>query len=145
MKKCALLMLIVLGTSTVAWAGPWACIDVQKKCWCSGEDVKVHVGACLPGTFDTCQTKIVPCVQGNLILVDVYLTRTDTCLGSLRLCEPVDLKTLCPGLYSVVARIYVRDVGPCGRPGMYLMSALGSAQFRVKCCDPCCSPFPWWF
>jgi hypothetical protein len=144
MKKYALLMLIVLGTSTVAVAGPWACVDVPK-CVCSGDNVTIKVGACLQGTFSSCM-KVVPCVQGNLILVDIYLTRTDKCLGSLQLCKPVDLKTLCPGLYSVVARIYVKDVGDCPPlGGVCALAAVGSAYFNVKCCDPCCSPFPWWF
>ena len=144
MKKYALLMLVVLGTSTVAWGGPWASIVVPPSV-CSGDNVTIKVGACLPGTYNNCATQVKWCVQGNLIIVDIYLTRTDKCHDSLLLCKEVDIKRLCPGLHSVVARIHVRDVGPCGIPGMYVMSAVGSTWFNVKCCNPCGSPFPWWF
>ena len=143
MKKYALLMLIVLGMSTAAWAGPWACVDAPA-CVCSDECVNINVGACIPGRF--CGDPYVKwCVKGNLVLVDIYLVRYDECHDSLKLCEPVCLENLCPGNYSVVARIYVKDVGPCAFPGRSVLTAMGSTRFTVKCCDPCCSPWPWWF
>ncbi len=143
MKKYALLMLIVLGTSTVAWAGPWASISVPPGV-CSGQPVTITVGACLQGQY-TCDQPVDWCVHGNLIIVDIHLTRVNACHDALQLCKDVNIMRLCPGTYSVVARIYVRDKGLCGKPGMYVMSAVGSTWFNVKCCNPCGSPFPWWF
>ena len=144
MKKHALLILIVLGVSTAAWAGPWACVDVPA-CVCSDQCVAVKVGACIPGQFNECQTRVESCVQGGFIFVDIYLTRYDKCQGSLNLCESVQVGTLCPGVYSVVARVYVKDVGPCTLPFLRpVLTAIGSANLRVVCCDPCCWPWPFW-
>ena len=144
MKKCALLMLIVLGTSTAVWAGPWANVIVPCDA-CSGQDTIIKVGACLPGTFNECKTNVEWCVKGNVILVDIYLTRTDKCHGSLQLCEDVNLMTLCPGRYSAVARVYIKDVGPCAWYSNYVISAVGSAIFDVANCNPCCPPWVWPF
>lgn len=143
MKKCALLMLLVLGVATVASANPWAQVGV-KPVVSACENVCVTVTACIPGTFK-CPPKVEWCVRGGIVLIDIYLERTDKCKDALCLKQEVNIKKLCPGTYSVIARVYVKDVAPCSPFTLHRVSAMGSAWFKVVPSDPYCPPWPWWF
>ncbi|MBN1360980.1 MAG: hypothetical protein JW993_10325 [Sedimentisphaerales bacterium] len=143
MKKYALLALIVLGTSTAAWAAPWACVDVPAVV-CGDTDVIIKVGTCIPGTFEGCP-EVKWCVKGSIIQVDMYLKRIDACHDAKYLCKDINLKKLCPGPYTVIARVYVKDVGPCPFGGINVLTAVGYKCFTAKSCNPCCAPcWPVW-
>ena len=134
MKKYGLLLLMVLVTSTTAWAGPFACVTVDR-CVPACEDVTINVKACIP--YRGCELIGEPeiCVRGGLILVDMYYACPDCyCGGATCIDEsPVVEDGLCPGMYIVLVRIHCVCCGPCGfRPRI---CAMGSTFFQAMCCD----------
>lgn len=133
MKKYGLLVLIVAAMSTTAWASPFASVKAPE-CAPACEDVMVHVDACLPYDCEEMCTKV--CVRGNMIIVDMFYGCEDCkCGGATCISECVNVGELCPGMYSVVVRIYCKCEGSCcSRPRV---CALGSTFLRVGCDGPC--------
>lgn len=148
MKKCALIMLLVLGTSTAAWAGSWACVTVPACLNCD-ENVCINVQGCVPGEGQVVDKEV--CVKGGIVFVDIYVEIQDKCVGSVKVDEDVCAGDLCPGQYAVIAKIYSRQAddccSSCWNPfgNRYSTYAMGSAWFSVVSCNPCCPPFPWPF
>ncbi len=133
MKKYGLLLLMVLAMSTPAWAGPFACVTVDR-CVPACEDVSINVKACLPFRDCVLQDTDV-CVRGALILVDMYFCCPSCrCGGATCVDEDVVVEGgLCPGMYIVLVRIHCACGGPCCfRPRI---CAMGSAFFQAVCCD----------
>lgn len=148
MKKYAMMMLVVLGLSTVASAGPWACVTV-KPCIPCDEEVCINVQGCVPGEGEV--VDVEACVRGGIVFVDVYVEISDKCRDSVKVDEDVCVGDLCPGQYAVIAKIYCKDApDPCSKCWSpfgcrYSVCAIGSKWFRVVSCNPYCPPFPWPF
>lgn len=126
MKKYGFLLVMVLMMSTTAWgslASVWTCPE-SPDC---DDMVKVYVKACVPGDCEVACVKKM-CI-GNMIIVDIYLDCMCAC-GSTQISEYKCIGKLCPGTYSVFARVWCSH-GGC-RPRV---CALGSTFFRVA---PCC-------
>jgi hypothetical protein len=137
MKKYTLLLLIVLGVSTTAW-GSFACVTVPPCTPCA-DDVCIGVTACLP--YNCSGEPIVEyCVYGNMVLVDILYTCEDCACGGRTAVDTGVCVPLCPGVYSVLARVSVECESGCWATGPRV-SAIGSAFFKVCCDNPC--PSPW--
>lgn len=130
MKKYGLLFVMVLAMSTAAW-GSIARVTVPP-CAPACEPVCAHVDACLP-----CEAPGGPdvnvCVRGNMVIVDmVYDCEDCGCGGATCIDKCVNLGEFCPGMYSVIVRIFCVCDDPCcdSRPRI---CALGSTFLRVCC------------
>ncbi len=148
MRKYALLMLIVLGIGAPAWSATRARVIIPDcvSCW---DCVKVTVRACVPAECEVACVK--KSILGNIILVDIYLKCECQCgcgcpyPRTTQICEKVYLGKFCPGIYSVIANVYCRNVDKCcpqcksllGSPT--LPCAAGAGFFRVRGCT-----WPWW-
>jgi hypothetical protein len=138
MKKYALLLLLVLAPSTVAWAGS-TCIQVNPANPTCTDDVYLTVLSCIPlvGTV-TCVDYRVS--TSNMIYVNVYLTYDPYQRGgSTKVDETVNIGDLCPGSYMVLARVYC---SPDSCSPRYATWGLGATVFKVTC-GTCPQPWPW--
>lgn len=144
MKKCALLMLIVLGISAPAWGVNRVAVCVPGCVTCK-DCVKVMVQACIPGDCDVMCSKSR--VLGNIILVDVFVKCkcqcgcSCKCPGVTPICERVRVGKLCPGIYSVIANVYCKNIDTCCPKCQSLLGsspaipcATGAGFFRVLGC-----------
>lgn len=143
MKKCALLLLMVLGISTTAWGSSFACVEVSPDCPSCEDDITICVSGCVPG--DCAIDDVEVCVKGSIIYMDIYMCCDCDCeppySTKFDVCE--DIGSLCPGAYAVIAQVHCAgcDCDPCSGPCRPGVCALGSAFFRVCCDDPC---GPWY-
>lgn len=137
MKKHVLLFLIVLGLSTAAW-GSFACVTPPACAVCC-EEATINVRACIPYDCEVACDPVV-CVRGNMVVIDIYLECEDCKCGGCTLVNEDVSVSLCPGTYSVLAKIHVQCDSGC--LSYTKIGAMGSASFKVACCDPCC--WPWW-
>ncbi|MBN1361194.1 MAG: hypothetical protein JW993_11400 [Sedimentisphaerales bacterium] len=149
MKKYALLMLLVLGMSSVAMG---ICkVDVCVNPVRCGEPVIANVKICCSGQWTSAaQHKVTPC--GSIIYLDVYLKCTSRC-GCM--CSgprevPLLREARC-GLYMVLVRVWMDYSDclcwPCFSFCQPILSGMGSTTFKVCCedcgCWPCCCLFQW--
>lgn len=149
MKKYALLMLIVLGISAPVWGCTRASVCTPECVSCT-DCVKVTVRACIPGDCDLARIK--KSVVGNIVLVDICVKCecpcgcSCTCPGVTRIREEVCLGKFCPGIYSVIANVYCKNVDECCPHCKSLLGnsvipcASGAGFFHVRGCM-----WPWWF
>ena len=143
MKKYALLLFLVLGMSTTTWGLSFACVQVTPECPSCEENITICVSGCIPGDCYIADSQV--CVRGSIITVDIYMCCEYKCEPpySTTFNQCLDLGALCPGWYSVMAKVHCTDMGACG-PFCTCptgICATGSAFFRVCCDDPC---WPWW-
>jgi hypothetical protein len=147
MRKYAVVLLIVLGLSTGAWAGLRACVSVSPHCPTCQDDVWLAVSAEVPGQCYVADIKT--CIQGGSIVATIILD-CDDCSGCTSIDQTVDLGTLCPGLYIAFVKIVANPpdcgcpdcCGPCGGClDMPRLVAVGATNFRVTCANSC---WPWW-
>lgn len=132
MKKYGLFFMMVLVMSTSAW-GAIARVTASE-CASACAPVHVQVETCLPVECPGAPCVDV-CVRGNMVIVDmVYDCEDCGCGGATCVDKCVNLGDFCPGMYSVIVRIfYVCDDPCCGsRPRC---CALGSTFLRVCCPD----------
>ena len=146
MKKFALLMLLVLGTSSVALGvcNVDVCVDSPSE----GQALMATLGICCSGqwTVDPCIETTVFC---STIYIDVTLNCTSQCGCTCTELPPVQLlKEADCGLYLVMVRVWM-DYSGCGWPycmfSRPMLVGMGSESVFVKCddcgCYPCsCSP-----
>jgi hypothetical protein len=135
MRKYVLLLLIVLATGTTAWGTIASVMPPEDACAC--EELYIHVGTCLPYECDARCTKV--CVRGSTVIVDMYYGCEDCkCGGATCIDGCVNIGEFCPGVYSVIVRIYCmcEDSCCCRRPRI---CAFGTTFFRVAAC---CAPEP---
>lgn len=137
MKKHVLLFLIILGLSTTAWGG-FACVTPPACAVCC-EPATINVRACIPYNCVVVDDPDV-CVRGNMVVVDIYLSCQDCECGGCTMVDEEVSVALCPGTYSVIARIHVECSSDCW-PSRPRVGAMGSAFFKVSCGDPCGSPY----
>ncbi len=143
MKKYALLLLLVLGMSSVALG--YCKVDVSIGPTACGEPLRAQVKVCGTGQWAVAGTKTT--VYGNTIYFDVRLKCTSLCSCTCRGPESVKLldKAKC-GMYAVVVRVWM-DYSECGcwpycmfpQP---VFCGMGSAFTQVYC--PQCGCFPCW-
>jgi len=139
MKKYGLLLLMVLAMSTPAWAGPFACVTVDR-CVPACAPVTINVRACIP--YNCVPAGMSYCIRGGLIIVDLdYDCENCMCGGATCVDEDVVIDSgVCPGMYIVLVRVNAACPGPCCfRPRI---CAMGSAFFGAHCSDDSQGPPP---
>jgi len=143
MKKYALLLLLVLGMSSVALG--YCKVDVSVGPTVCGEPLKAQVKICCTGQWTVAGKKTT--VYGNMIYLDVRLKCTSPC--GYKCAGPQEVKLLdkakC-GWYAVAVRVWM-DYSECNcwPYCMYpqpVFCGIGTAFSMVCCADcgcyPCC-------
>ena len=144
MKKYALLLFLVLGMSTTTWGLTFACVQVTPNSPSCDDDITICVSGCIPGNCAVVDSRV--CVKGSIITVDIYMECDCQCAPpyATKYNECFDIGFLCPGRYTVMARVHCADLGGCGLlcscPGG--VCAVGSAPIHVCCANPC---WPWYW
>ena len=140
MKKYALLLMMLAVTST-AWGGPFACVQVSPADPSCESEITICVSGCLPGNCEVTDTEV--CIQGGIITVDIHMCCSCECAPpySTKFNECMNIGSLCPGAYVVIAKVHCHDCGQCSKFGQTRVGAVGVAFFDVCCADPC---MPWY-